>query len=630
MASTRFHDNDHNNNDDDTQNTSSSQPVSDLSDLTQEQTDTLGRAILQHARDRQRLLDATAPVNNNNIPAFSKSRAKPRIALTMENLARNDASHGQSRPGSHENSDVQADATATAGVALRSISERHVRRQGSIDASERSSPSHNVPSQWGRKGRSTNFLRRISQAGSPVKADKEKEEESFVDPDRIYRRRTMFTGDLHESDQDEEGQNEEKNDSIEMILDRERQNMRDSSPTGKISTRRALSGHSFSKEEVADLAGRGLTTSRLSAFGPSIARRRTLSKTPTLEPFGSDDGEENDQAGNLIVTKNIKPSSIPRREVQQLTNGKSAGARDLLKQLASASGSSTSPTDVHREKLPATRDTFASLNRRLNGQPELSPRRSTFKRDTIQSAAGLRTQSRADSGTAPAAGEDEVDEMDADEGANEPARRALSTHSLPHSAAEELLQNPDAHALGDSTIHSLQDLLDANPDVDFSEVLPLDGDTLALAAQVVTPLQRAASVEVDIPLQQIPSERQEEIIALERMNDRLRAARTGLRDASRGLGRVGNQVEDTALESRGSARRVVHLAKKGDETHRHVCEQCGRGNEDITLSKLVWRAWLSWIHNFYTWPKGRRPRLTWLGLACVLFWVWWWSETILW
>jgi len=196
---------------------------------------------------------------------------------------------------------------------------------------------------------------------------------------------------------------------------------------------------------------------------------------------------------------------------------------------------------------------------------------------------------------------------------------ARTIPTLPHSAAEELLDDPTANGLGDSTIHSLQDLLDANPDVDFSTVL--DDETLALATDVVLPVVRRPT-----------SERQEEIVALQRMNDRLKAARTGLRDASRGLARVEYQVSEAEEEDHKDAATITKAARKhqAKEDQDGCTCTCGKHHQDVTLGKLVRRAWRSWLNNFYTWPRGGRPRITWLGILTLLFFAWWASERILW
>ena len=660
-----------NNNNDDTQTTNSSQPLSDLSGISNEETDTLGRAIMEHARDRQRLQHATAP--SNHVAAFSKARPRPRIALTMENLARNDATRRrQSSPGSHDSSgEVRAPAIGIT-TERRTLSENQAQRQEINDASDPSSPAHNVPMQWGRKARGRNdFLRRISasQASSPVKEVKQ-EADDANDEDRIYRRRTTYTGDLPQSGLDwsaegamsgpednrrksesvrmngQSGNSREENKSIEIILELEKEELpEDNSPTSNITSRRALSGPSFSKVEVADLAGRGLATSRLSAFGGGQTRRRGASKGGSSDRSNVDGVKESEEPGSLMAIKTEKPQPVHRREVNNLLGGR--GARDLLRQLASSSHSgNSSPPSGQREKLPATRDTVSSLNRRARGDAgivgsTLSPTHATFERSHSREAFTSGRSSRIDSAivetrsvrTSRIDTEDNVDVHQSPSREHSRSRPSVPSHpSHPHSAAEELLQDPVANHLGDSTIYSLQDLLDANPDVDFSTVLPLDGDTLALAADVDKPLLSQPRPPATV--------REEESIAIQRMNDRLQAARRGLRDASRGIQRIEHQVEvvaeanhtlpepetKTTADTRKSSKDRVTTTTPAGET---FCIHCAN-REEVTLGKLVWRALCHFFGYFIRWPRGGWPRFTWLGLLWFLIVAWVFTENTLW
>ena len=664
-----------NNNNDDTQTTNSSQPLSDLSGISNEETDTLGRAIMEHARDRQRLQHATAP--SNHVGAFSKARPRPRIALTMENLARNDATRRrQSSPGSHDSSGEGCPPAVAITTERHTLSENQAPIQTSNDASDPSSPAHNIPMQWGRKARSkNNFLRRISasQASSPVKEAKV-EADDANDEDRIYRRRTTYTGDLPQSSLDwsgegamlgqedigrksesvrvseRSGREREENKSIEIILELEKEEfLEDNSPTSNITSRRALSGPSFSKVEVADLAGRGLTTSRLSAFGGGQTRRRGTSKGESSNRSNVDGVRETEQPGSLIAIKTEMPQPVPRREVTNLLGGR--GARDLLRQLASGSISgNSSPPSGQREKLPATRDTVSSLNRRARGEPgnagtTLSPTHATFERSQSREAFTSARSSRVDSAIVETRSLrtsriDVEDNIDAPRSSREHSRSrpSIPTHpshpSHPHSAAEELLQDPVANRLGDSTIHSLQDLLDANPDVDFSTVLPLDGDTLALAADVDRPLRQPSPLTVQ----------EEESIAISRMTERLQAARRGLRDASRGIQRIEHQVEVVAEANHNlpeptaetEAKHAAGIGKSRKEELQQTtpagepfCIHCAN-REEVTLSKLVWRALCHFFGYFVRWPQGGCPRFTWLGLIWFLIVAWMFTENTLW
>ncbi len=154
-----FHVMDERSQDENTQ--SSGSAISGLSQLESE-TDDFGRQILEHTkqRDRQRMRDATT----GRVEAFRKARPRPRIALTMENLERNDAS------------------TQGRGLELRPHS------QPSQSSSERTTPL-NLPLGWGRKGKQKNdFLGRINTPGEIVGREKQE-----GDADAIHVRRAAVT-----------------------------------------------------------------------------------------------------------------------------------------------------------------------------------------------------------------------------------------------------------------------------------------------------------------------------------------------------------------------------------------------------------------------------------------------------
>lgn len=132
--------------------------ASNLTGSIENDTDTLGRQILQHQRDGQRINDL---MQNHHPQAFRKARLNPRIALTLDNLERNNYVNDG-----------------------RSLSQGPMgHRPPSIGSSNDSDPPLNVPREWGRKGRQNNgWMRRIRQ-----------------DEDAVLRHTASFAG--HESSQ---------------------------------------------------------------------------------------------------------------------------------------------------------------------------------------------------------------------------------------------------------------------------------------------------------------------------------------------------------------------------------------------------------------------------------------------
>ncbi|KAK4974810.1 hypothetical protein LTR28_009854 [Elasticomyces elasticus] len=130
-------------------------------------TDEFDRALLQHARDAQRMQDV-----RNNGQAFRKARPNPRIALTLDNLERNE--QGSRSPW------LRAQRL----------------RSGSVGSSNGSDPPVNVPKQWGTKGKQKNdWLRRIHAEEVEVRQEQQTEQQQQQDEDAIYPYRTAYTGD---------------------------------------------------------------------------------------------------------------------------------------------------------------------------------------------------------------------------------------------------------------------------------------------------------------------------------------------------------------------------------------------------------------------------------------------------
>lgn len=171
-----------------------------------------------------------------------------------------------------------------------------------------------------------------------------------------------------------------------------------------------------------------------------------------------------------------------------------------------------------------------------------------------------------------------------------------------------LQREGDESPLGDDTIRSLEDLL--ADDTDVCTLLKLDDDD-----DKSLQLQTSASGK---PLTQNERERQTELLALERMNGRLKSLGLSIHDAKRGISKLAQQV-----------------CNEGGEFHDFIwpCEKCGcpGGRNDARLG--TWRVTdvgdgEGWqisipVPRLWTWPKGdRRPRLTWLGLFTLLAWMW--------
>jgi hypothetical protein len=100
------------------------------------------------------------------------------------------------------------------------------------------------------------------------------------------------------------------------------------------------------------------------------------------------------------------------------------------------------------------------------------------------------------------------------------------------------------------------------------------------------------------------------------MNQKLRAARTSIRDASRGIRRVENRVDHG--EDSSGVKVIYRDCPCGGSGHHHTG---------------AWEsAWTGFKRLFYdpTATSTSRTRLTWLSIALLTFLLWFLSESIAW
>lgn len=185
---------------------------------------------------------------------------------------------------------------------------------------------------------------------------------------------------------------------------------------------------------------------------------------------------------------------------------------------------------------------------------------------------------------------------------------------LPKSALQALVDEAKSQGrrpsadYGDSTINSLEDLITPS-----GESL-VDEDTL-----------QGLQLPTETPRNEAERQRQQELLHLHRMNDRLRAARTSIRDASRGMKRVEDQVEHVEEGENGDKVKVVSRA----------CP-CAVDDHVQNFSMLKWWKSLFWEQRLKTLRQtsnswGRAwGGLTGLSIFLLVFFTWWMSEEIAW
>jgi hypothetical protein len=183
--------------------------------------------------------------------------------------------------------------------------------------------------------------------------------------------------------------------------------------------------------------------------------------------------------------------------------------------------------------------------------------------------------------------------------------------NLPRSALGALIEEARANGrrrrpsdFGDSTINSLEELI--VPHVEASEV---DEDTL-----------HGLELPTGAPRNEAERQRQQELLQIHRMNENLRAARTSIRDTSRGITRVEHQLEHVEeRDENGERVRII----------RSICPCAVNGGQECTFS--VWKAFKSMFYDERL-KRHRRYKsgLTWLSIALLSFLTWLVAENIAW
>jgi hypothetical protein len=199
--------------------------------------------------------------------------------------------------------------------------------------------------------------------------------------------------------------------------------------------------------------------------------------------------------------------------------------------------------------------------------------------------------------------------------------RTKGRHAPGKSALEDVLREVKEERnihLGESTLASLEDII--HPSVDHSDVKPsleTSENTTRSSPSKASRFTAATGSSRNV--------RREEDLALLKLNQSLRTTRTNIKDASKGLRRIEDKIEAAQWEP--SPAHISTDTKLQDHAQRHaMCQHCG-GRQTSAWHIL----WSELRNNFYTWDRKRHPpfRLTWLGLASILWLTWYLTETTL-
>lgn len=193
----------------------------------------------------------------------------------------------------------------------------------------------------------------------------------------------------------------------------------------------------------------------------------------------------------------------------------------------------------------------------------------------------------------------------------------------PKSVLEEIVRDArrdPTSTFGDATIQSLEDIV--HPNIDPSDT------TLTFDAGGAYE-DAAEDLDIGRPLTQAEKDRRQEDLAIEAMNKHLRAARTSIKDADRGLQRVENKWETTSHVEAPQPPTTTSTSKSAaplDRDWKTVCEHCGG-----SYHSLWWGLWTEFRSIFYVYDKNARygVRITWPGLIFLTWLLWYLLENFL-
>lgn len=192
----------------------------------------------------------------------------------------------------------------------------------------------------------------------------------------------------------------------------------------------------------------------------------------------------------------------------------------------------------------------------------------------------------------------------------------VSRPDLPRSVLDAIVEQARASGrqrptdYGDSTINSLEEL-----------IAPLAGTPESGGAEEDT---MALDIPSAAPRNESERRRQEELLHIREMDQKLRSTRTSLRDTSRGIRRVEEQIERNG-QSDGRSNINEHNADREGVVHReHKCPCADNGHAQFSL-------WNGFKLLFYDSSHASRPRrrgLTWLSVLLLTLITWFVLENI--
>ncbi|KAG9693071.1 hypothetical protein KCU95_g1561, partial [Aureobasidium melanogenum] len=639
---------------------------SDLSSL--DGLDEFGRKLLQHTKDAQRVSALTQS------HAFSKAKPLPRAALSLDNLERNNAYNPPSYQSDHHPASLSGSTASDPPLNPPRAWGRKGRPNHTWMRHIHDDPQSNIQSSpnidWADAANDS--LYSSAHASPPQRRTRTLSKQAVVEQHDSY-------VDQWEPDQDFSAASllvstpavpSRSRLTIDQIREREvqtyeahasssaRRQLRQQSTNETVShthrdTYAEAVASTVAQKENIPLAPRQSarslyktveTTQKMPTTTPRPAQRKAdslallkrLSRTPSASPSPTT-AKDAMPVNNPPRQDTAWSDKYPKQGTRSLFRGDSPQAPEVVK----------GPEVVYVEQGDSSQaPEVVEITESAPSEPLVTPSRPIERqlpaKTPVVMGAWIDTPQTARQSNAPAISQSDHRTTGPSEPiAEDPQQRSISEPNLPTSALDAVLQDfrngkrreDDDTTLGDSTIASLEGVMAPSadntlkldlPDVPSAQIPPSNASQKQGIAQAETAKKREDSEpdsKDNIPALQKDAEVRRRWSVLGRSNKQ--PSGTNARSEQK-LQNKDDRALDAAiaLASRGSTFRP----SDSKSAHQHAqCIQCG---QPASVLRAAWNEYWGWFFR----RDARAPlgfRLTWLGLACTIFWTWLVTEWIL-
>lgn len=656
--------------------------ISDFSAL-ENDTDEFGRKLLQHTRDAQRISN----VLHSQGQAFRKARPSPRIALTLDNLQHNSLVNG----GRSASEDALKHG-APPSVASSTTSDppfnvpREWGRKGRHNTAWLRRIHQEDQNQNVDNGNPSPSIDWAAAAHLPVNSSPSRPPSAHAPTPASARQQNTSLDEIMEWEADQDLTATSLLASTPALPSRTRQALdemrqREIESTGKSTlttrqqrqiweytpseTRRRRERENLS--ETADQQPRTSVQDRLvsaSETRPITCRRNNPSNkenTPfasTAQGHGSHhvSHKSTQSIGSVdpAVQASVSRSTPPKPQHQNRSDSMA-----LLKRLARVSSSSPSPISAAKQAneaatsqnsnrppqndLPVSRSdtTVPPVAKRGESapDPDLSQQRPSVSKVGTHNP-GLRSETPKITGAwvdTPRTERPPLSQTPDGVSARSRGKAPMNTQLPPNLSADTIIprRRSEPHLPTSALAAVLEDMrkkkdhVDSDPTLGDSTIAELEdminhsGDDPTITLNLPDSILQGDD-EIDLrPTTQADRDRRQEDLALEALNNKLKSTGKSIHEASQGLRNAERSISPSKRSSSTSSSRQENRHNCSCDGH---CSACGR-------HRSVFRAaWSEYWGLYFRWDDGAKwgMRLTWLGLACILFWSWLATETTLW